>query len=124
MDISSITINDGAANVVFTRISRNGSKLNYSALATAILAGRMTIVHEVVQPTDKTAGRVFTEMKMPVIETVDGESKVTRFYRHTSTSFVPPMSTNAERTAFANLVKNYYGHADVLQSLTNLEPFG
>lgn len=125
MDVSTLTIADGLgtpANHTFTRVGRNGNETSFATLSTSMLAARETILIETIQPTERTAGRISVDIKVPVTELVNGISTVTRFHRHKSSTYFASGGTGAERQAFAGIVRNFYALASVKLSLETLDP--
>lgn len=125
--INTLTINDGQGTPVahsFAPVTTDGSKAQFADRSPAIPSGFRTISHEVLPPNGaRTVNKIVTGFLFPVVATVDGVDKVVRFSSAQVTLNVHPDSTLQDRKDILAYVANFLDDADVVSSVTNVEPF-
>lgn len=122
---SSIVLNDGTNNLTFTPVAVSPEKSVFVCRSQgATSAGNPTLIigFDGAKPSRAT-NKVTLRLNYPVEVTSNGVTFVRSTARHNAgESVVPDDFTAAERTCFANLVKNAYANTVILGYITSLEP--
>lgn len=125
--IATLSINDGQGTPVahsFAPVTTDGSKAQFADRSPTIPSGFRTISHEVLPPNGtRTVNKIAAGFLFPVVATVDGVDKVVRYSSAQVILNIHPDSTLQDRKDALAYVANFLDHADVVSSVTNVEPF-
>jgi hypothetical protein len=125
--ITALTINDGQGTPVshtFSPVTTNGSLAKWADRSPSIPSGFRTISFEVLPPSGpRTTNKLQAGFMLPTVATVDTVDQVVRYSSGQVTLNIHPDATLQERKDFLAYLVNFFGEADVISAVENLEPF-
>lgn len=112
---ANVVINDGTANQTFAPVKRDGGRLSFLNKVGSVAAAFKSVVlgydlHSARRKTDK----VTLDLDFPLERTENGVVTASNVARGRVSLVLPDVMTDAERTAFYNLLKNGVAHAAFL----------